>query len=302
MITSTSTRAPQWLLKMPSDIMYRGPIRSGQFGQRSGREYAVRFAKGAALGYLDPFPQIDYSSAEYRVSVNGSAAIDTYFQLHDRQQPGYLGIIQPFLSRASTVVDCGAGGGAMLDCIHGMVSRTIAVEPLADWHASLRERGHVTYGSMAECGCRERGSVSVALSVHVIEHVIDPVAYLREIGDLLTPGGTALVFTPNLHDILMSLDFEHYAPFFFREQHNYYFTAKGLEVLAGAAGLAVVRSGFYHDFPIANAFGWVANRVPAEHSNRDCFDASVDGFWKGYLESRGLASQVYCVFRKPAVQ
>jgi 2-polyprenyl-3-methyl-5-hydroxy-6-metoxy-1,4-benzoquinol methylase len=137
--------------------------------------------------------------------------------------------------------------------------------------------------------------------MHVIEHVIDPVAYVREIEDLLPPGGTAFVFTPNLHDILMSLDFEHYA-FFFREQHNYYLTATGLEVLAGTAGLAVVRSCFYHDFHITNTFGWVANPATAGHLNWDYFDPSVDGFWKGYLESRGLASQVYCVLRKPAVQ
>lgn len=183
-----------------------------------------------------------------------------------------------------------------------MVARTIAIEPLAAWHASLRDRGHVTYGSMAECKGSEKGEASVALSVHVIEHVIDPLSYLKEIGDLLMPGGTAIVFTPNLHDILMTLDVEYYSHFFFREQHNYYFTARGLELLADAAGLAVVRSGFYHDFPLANAFGWMANRAPAEHLNRECFDASADGFWKGYLEARGLASQVYCVFMKSAVQ
>lgn len=299
MITDKYTSAPQWLRQIPSRVIYRGPIRSGRFGLSSARAFDVRYADQSGVGYLHPFPVIDYSSVEYRNSVNGSAAVHDYFQIHDRQQPGYLGVIQPFLSRDSNVVDCGAGGGALLDCINGMVARTIAVEPLADWHASLRDRGHVTYGSMNECGCRERGGASVALSVHVIEHVMDPVTYLREIGDLLTPGGTAIVFTPNLRDILMTLDFEHYAPFFFREQHNYYFTARGLELLAGAAGLAVVRSGFYHDFPLANAFGWVANRAPAEHSSRDCFDASADGFWAGYLESRGLASQVYCVFRKP---
>lgn len=69
----------------------------------------MRYAKQAAIGYLDPFPRIDYSSAEYRASVNGSATIDTYFQVHDRQQPGYLGI--ELLSR---VVFRGLGSGGVL--------------------------------------------------------------------------------------------------------------------------------------------------------------------------------------------
>jgi 2-polyprenyl-3-methyl-5-hydroxy-6-metoxy-1,4-benzoquinol methylase len=302
MDTPLGPHAPNWVWQLPSDALYIGPIRSGRFGQLSSREYSVRFASHASLGYLDPFPWIDYSTPEYRSSVNGSTSIKDYFKLHDRQQPGYFSVLQPFLSRDSTVVDCGAGGGALLDCISGMVARTIAVEPLAEWHSALGDRGHVAYGSMTECISRERNKADLALSVHVIEHVRDPVDYLREIASILAPGGFAIVFTPNLHDILMSLDFVHYAPFFFREQHNYYFTARGLEFVASAAGLAVVRSGFYHDFPLANSFGWVGNKAPAEHSTLDCFDASADGFWRGYLEAKGLASQVYCVLRKLQVQ
>ncbi|HTH49878.1 MAG TPA: class I SAM-dependent methyltransferase [Candidatus Limnocylindria bacterium] len=71
------------------------------------------------------------------------------------------------------------------------------------------------------------GHYDAVLSTQVLEHVLDPAAYLRECARILRPGGRLLVTTHGLFE-------EHGCPYDFHR-----WTARGLELAVTAAGLEV---------------------------------------------------------------
>lgn len=218
--------------------VYKGKIRDGKFGQQTAETYEVWECATARLGYLHPFPQIDYSDESYRVSVNASAAIEQYFKLHD---------VHPTVEAALTQ---GLGGSA-----------------------------------------------DIALSFHVIEHVMDPVVYLSAMRRLVRPGGMAVILTPNWDDILMKVDPDRMEPFFYRRVHNYYFTAASLAWVGELAGWKPVDNIFYHEFGLANTLLWLRDGKPAGHTRCSGVDQTMDASWCEYLQQTRQANNVGIVLR-----
>ncbi len=281
--------------------LYHGPIRAGRFGHLTAEPYTVWQFPDSELAFLHPFPTPDYSQAGYRESVNGSADVDEYFTLHDSAQPAYLALLQPLLRRGMVVADCGCGGGSLLDLLQGWAKTTVAIEPFGGFHASLAARGHEVHASVGAATAAGRASqVDLAISLHVIEHTEDPLAYLREIRALLRPGGQAFVLTPNLNDILLKLHPGEFAPFFFRVVHNLYFNARALRWAAEQAGFLVERSVHYHEFNLANTLHWLRDRRPRGNTALPGLEPGIDAAWRAYLEATGQANNVGVILRNPA--
>ena len=291
----------EWCREEHTRKVFEGRIRNGTFGHLTAEPYAVWQLERVRLAYLQPFPQIDYSSDSYRLATNGSAAIEKYFELHAIQQPGYLSIVKSLLRPGCVVADCGSGGGALLDLVRKETAgRTLAIEPFTGYHRSLAERGHVVYSDLSQALAVGGSSiVDVAISFHVIEHVANPVEYLAEMRRFVKPGGVAVVLTPNLDDILMSIDPRRILPFFYRRVHNYYFTAESLRWVGERAGWSVLDDLVYHEFGLANTLLWLRDGHPAGHTRLDGVDETADGFWKSYLERTGQSNNVGILLRNP---
>jgi len=288
-----------WLADGPIRRVYAGKIRDGKFGCETAESYEVLVRDPHRLGFLRPFPAVDYADASYRVAVNDSAAIEQYFKLHAAQQPGYLDLIRPLLHPGLAVADFGCGGGALLDLVQAEThGATCAVEPFGGYHASLRQRGHEVFPTAtAALAAGRTDAFDLALSFHVIEHTLDPVAYLAEIRRTVRPGGHLFVLTPNWDDFLMTADPVRMEPFFYRRVHNYYFTAAALQWTARLAGWEPVRDVFYHEFGLANAMLWLRDGRPAGHAPLAGISPDADAFWRRHLEETGRANNVGIVLR-----
>jgi 2-polyprenyl-3-methyl-5-hydroxy-6-metoxy-1,4-benzoquinol methylase len=95
------------------------------------------------------------------------------------------------------VLDVGCGSGVLLARMKSFGWETCGVEVDANAVAAARARGlDIRHGQLADCAFPENHFDAVHLS-HVIEHVYDPAALLRECHRVLKPGGTLVVLTPN---------------------------------------------------------------------------------------------------------
>lgn len=97
----------------------------------------------------------------------------------------------------STAAEVGAGFGLFLTELGKAMplERTIAVEPQPDMARRCREAGHTVLESFAgdvEPGGLE-GGVDLVACLEVIEHVHEPLEFVRHLRDMVRPGGRVLV-------------------------------------------------------------------------------------------------------------
>jgi len=112
------------------------------------------------------------------------------------------------------------------------------------------------------------GSVGLAVMVHVLDHLLDPLAMLTQIRAKLRPGGTLLIVTHNEKSLLRRLMGVRWPPFCLQHPELYNpATITALLGRAGYAGAQVTRSRNYFPLPFlarqaAWAVGLKLDRVP----------------------------------------
>ena len=277
-------------------VIYQGPIRAGVFG--TFLPGAVVRCTQCAVDRLVARTQVDestYRTGEYREMVGEAADPEKFFKVHDGEQFEKIAFAAPHFKRGFTVADVGCGGGAFLDLVKGMAGRTVAVELTEAYHPSLRARGHQTFPRASACAAQLAEQVDLVVSFSVIEHVPDPVAFLKEIRPLLAPGGRLLLSTPNRDDLLMRRQLPEYQAFFYRQVHLFYFDAASLAATCRRAGFEVVETRFHQRFGFSNFANWLAERRPTGRSPHPLLPASFDNLWRAELERDGSADYLYLV-------
>jgi 2-polyprenyl-3-methyl-5-hydroxy-6-metoxy-1,4-benzoquinol methylase len=239
---------------------------------------------------------IDYTAPEYRELVDGDASPAHYHAIHDGEQADKLRLVGAEAVRGKVIADVGCGAGSFLDLVQGMAAATVGIEPAVAYHDALRSKGHSLFPFCADAVSTWRGRVDVVVSFSVVEHLEDPVAFLREARALLKPGGMMVLSTPNLRDWLLELLPEAYGSFFYRTVHTWYFDRASLEALSRAAGFAGCEVRSVHRFDLSNALLWLRDRRP---SGRATIPVSpvVDGAFTAWLENEGRADYLYATLR-----
>ena len=104
------------------------------------------------------------------------------------------------------------------------------------------------YGLDIFCGELEKAglpdvSVDAVLMSHLIEHVHDPIATLREVRRILRPGGVVVMATPNVESLERRV-FRQYWYDWDVPRHLFLFSARTLGNCCARAGLRVTRVGY----------------------------------------------------------
>ena len=96
------------------------------------------------------------------------------------------------------VVDVGCGGGLFLRMLRERGMRVLGLETSETAALAAKKQNHVTV-VLGELGSSpiERGTCAAVTMFHVLEHLHDPVSYLRSARDLLLPDGRLIVQVPN---------------------------------------------------------------------------------------------------------
>jgi SAM-dependent methyltransferase len=242
-------------------------------------------------------PSEIYETEEYRRKLAEELDTRGYFKVSDPLQIFTQEILQDYPVRDKVVADIGCAGGSFLDQVSGLASRLIAIEPGRIYHASLKERGYLVFPYAAQADGAMRGQVDMAVSIQVIEHVLNPREFLEDIRPLLKPDGLLLVSTPNRRDILNSLLPDDYPQFFYRVVHRWYFDEESLIRCAGLAGFEPVRTHYKHRYTLSNALRWLRDRKPTGNKPLEGVTALADAQWTAYLEMEKRSDCLYAAFR-----
>jgi len=137
------------------------------------------------------------------------------------------------------ILDIGCGYGGLLWQIQKKRKarvRGIEPSPVCTQAARTLLGLDVEQGMFEETACGQEAGYSLITSLHTLEHVADPVAFLRRAGELLAPDGLLYIEVPNLLNPSAGFPLTR----FFEEAHLSNFSALTLRAAADLAGLETV--------------------------------------------------------------
>lgn len=155
------------------------------------------------------------------------------------------------LARGSRVLDVGCGYGFLGERLRARGVESIGVEVSRGESAFAREqlKLDVRTGMLSEVGLAP-ASFDLVCSFEVIEHLLDPGAFLREMVAMCKVGGTVLVCTDNFDAPIvrrMGAEFPKWIP----HTHVSHFDAPSLRRLMESCGLRVERECSYTNWETA---------------------------------------------------
>ncbi len=153
------------------------------------------------------------------------------------------------------IIDIGAGYGHVIYAIRACLGDRIeatAVEPDSQCHPTLSQvADHVIESGLTSEVLRNFNDLQfhAALMLHVVEHVADPLAFIGEIRNIVSPGGILVIEVPHCPEKRVCW----YNPDTPHVPHLTFFTADGLTHLLKRAGFNILMLDSYG--PVFDAEG-----------------------------------------------
>jgi len=278
--------------------VYRGKIRSGGVGSKFVDGYKVFECKKCSVNILDPFPKNlkdFFESTEYRkqydYTIDNKILAEKYaYEQNDRlQKVGTENIID------KVVADYGCGTGLFLDLIKTIAKKTIAIEPMATFERIIKRNGHIHYKYANEV---EEHNIDVAVTFELIEHLADPVAFLKAVRKNLRDNGILYISVPNNDEILMHANRKVFQKFFYCKSHLMYYGIHAMSYLLERCGFTVEEKSGMHKYDFSNFVNWLKFNKPTGRDKLEYVDSAFENSFKNSLTRLFLSSHIFVKARK----
>ena len=208
--------------------------------------------------------------------------------------------LEPYLNGNPRILEVGCSSGFMLYPLIEAGHECIGVEPSGVFGKFLNQRGISTHASMAELR-ESMADPKFDLIMHffVLEHISDPLEFLKTQLNLLEPGGKILFEIPNVADPIYSVyDIPAFERFYWSVAHPWYFSESSLEYLLRELGspYKILRDQRYD---LSNHMIWARDGRPGGMERfSDIFGSELDKSYKQALIKSGKCDTLVGIITK----
>jgi len=214
------------------------------------------------FAFISPRPVVDYRVYLPRVRKLNHVK---YKKQRSVYMERYLRI-RSFINNISNLLEIGAGDGSFLRIIkenHPTVSLS-SVETDISTLSQREEIENLKNHESLEDICEYNNKYDAICMFHVLEHIIDPSAYLSMISRLLIKNDSVVIVeVPSLFDPLLSIyGCEYYKNYYFQSQHPYIYSNTSIIRLMESNGFVTKKVINYQRYGIENHLNWLTNNSP----------------------------------------
>lgn len=279
-------------------VTYIGKIRDGVPGNDITKDDVdVYRCESCACIWHEPVVESEllYQSDSYRESMGETVTLKNFYKRHDAEVLDKLNYTGTEVFRDKIVMDIGCGGGGYADFLKESAKAIILVEPNSNFASQLRKKGYEVFTYAEDALAKYKNNIDIITSYDVIEHVDEPVSFVKKVYDLLSPGGTAYIGTPTEYPVLRKLLGKAFDSFVFSVQHPFVFSRSSLEIMAQKAGFLKYEVLFYQRFGLGNLIAWLQTGQPCGDKHYDFITESLDKLYKSEMAREKTAE--YLILR-----
>jgi len=220
--------------------------------------------------------------------------------------------VRRLLSGKETVLDMGCSTGHVLTGIRDRAAQVYGQELSREEIAYCRNTHGLDVSDAPLHERFERGMFDYILLVFVLEHIGEPVQFLRNLKQFLKPDGKFLILVPNVLDPLIQFyRIPAFAQFYFCIEHLFYYSPRTIGDLIAKVGLGGPIDTL-QEYPITNHLNWGYRQKPSDTlaARRRVPDIALadeatlprwEQFWEqvnqaygAFLASEGLGDRIWC--------
>jgi cyclopropane fatty-acyl-phospholipid synthase-like methyltransferase len=244
---------------------------------------------------LSESEQKEYYSEEYRNEYE-EISVDQRFQNDIPEAERRFKDVKEILPSNKKLLEIGSGSGSFLSLSSSYFDHVSGVEPDVHARIFLQARGLNIYSDLEEVKDQKFDAV---VMFHVLEHLLDPIAFIGRVSNLLNKGGTLLIEVPNIDDALLKFyDIDEFKDFYYCSAHLSYFSKETLRDCLKKANFGGKIS-LIQRYDLTNHLNWLkykcAGGLPKEEK---IFDEQTLKAYEADLRSKGLSDTLWGIFQE----
>lgn len=268
-------------------------------------ESSVYQCSACEIVFIDPIMTVEEEEAFYKAEFAGymkqrGGAGETqaaeHFQKNRGEAERRLANLQPYLNRNMRVLEVGSSTGFLLHALAPYVTAVTGVEPGQAYANYANQLGIQIYPSLQAVIGQH---FDLILGYYVLEHLRNPVEYLRQLRELLNPGGYLVLEVPNVDDALVRFyQLESFDRFYWQKAHYFNYSHKTLKwVLTKAKFQAETIP--EHRYDISNHIHWLLTGQPGGKGKYGrVFDDALNREYVRCLKEQWLCDTVMAIATK----
>jgi len=224
---------------------------------------------------------------------------EAHFQSNQREVARRMPFLEKFVKAGHQVLEIGCSSGFMLSALKEKGADVLGLDPSGGFINFVQSKGIDVFQSLEDLKMNVKSKFDLIIHYYVLEHIRQPIDFIRQYMDLISPGGTMVFEVPCSSDPLIELyKIEAFDKFYWSVAHHWYFNKKSL---SKALTETEYEFELYPEqrYDISNHMTWMLDGRPGGFGRfSEIFGQELDQKYKDALRKHWLCDTIIAVVKK----